>query len=91
MNLWEATYDGRACTVREVTDAIGEEVTTNDGNVHARKGDYVALDLAKAPRGYRSRHIEKVLRAKDNRLVLVRQIDTPVEVDQEVDFFDEDD
>lgn len=80
MNLFEADYAGRPCTVREVTQPEGEEVNTNDGLVHARKGDYVALDLVRAPRGYRGQHIEAIIRAKDNRLVLGNAIETEEEV-----------
>lgn len=90
MKLWNATYDGRECVVREVTQDEGEYVVTNDGNVHVRKGDYVALDLVRAPRGYKSRHIEKVIRTKDNRLVLVNLVESPDETEEgEVDYLDD--
>lgn len=91
IKLWEAEYNGHACTVREITQDDGEQVNTTDDVVHARKGDYVALDLVRAPRGYRSRHIEKVIRAKDNRLVLGREISpSEPEPEDDTDYYDED-
>lgn len=91
IKMWTAEYAERACTVREITQEDGEEVNTTDGVVHARKGDYVALDLVKAPRGYRSRHIEKVIRNKDTRLKLLEEISSDDStVEDEPDYLDED-
>lgn len=92
LSMWNGTYAGKECVLRKVTAESGEEVNTVDGVVHARRGDYVAQDLVKAPRGYRSRHIEKVIRHNDNRLVNLSEIESEsVEDVPEPDYLEDDD
>lgn len=74
MKLFKAEYKGFPCEVRLVEDRKGENVVTADGNVFARQGDYVALNVDKAPRGYRSDRIDRVLRSNDTKLTLGEEI-----------------
>jgi len=74
VTLYNAKYKGYDCTVREVTDRRGEIVVTARGNVHARYGDFVALAVDEAPRGFRSTRIDRVIRKDDARLELGEEI-----------------
>lgn len=74
MRLFKAEYKGFPCEIRLVEDRKGENVVTVDGNVYAREGDYVALNVDKAPRGFRSDRIDRVVRAKDKKLVVGEEI-----------------
>jgi hypothetical protein len=77
--LFEADYNGYPCTVREVTDRRGETVVTAKGNVHARAGDYVALGVDDAPKGYGSATIARVIRRNDDALELGDEVETQVD------------
>lgn len=70
MTLNKAVYRGLSCVVREVTDPAGENVVTARGNVYARSGDYVALGVDVAPRGFRSTVIDRVVRRGDPHLTV---------------------
>lgn len=74
MTLYNAKYKGYDCTVREITDRRGETVVTARGNVHARYGDFVALAVDEAPRGYRNTRIDRVIRKDDAKLELGEEI-----------------
>jgi len=85
--------------VSEVTDADGGDgthhVNTYDGTVPVRTGDYVVHGLVKAPKGYGSQVIDKVVRGKkgspvDSKLTLGDEIEE-ADIEEEPDLLDETD
>lgn len=96
---YKGEFDGRECHVEKITDDDGcagrHYVLTADGNTPVRTGDYVVHGVARAPRGYHSQTIAKVVRGKngtpvDSRLTLGDRIDEEEIVDDD-DLLDDDD
>lgn len=66
----EASYAGYDCQAKKVVDPLGETIVTKDGNKYARVGDYIVNGLDKAPAGYGSQYIARVVRAGDSNLTV---------------------